>query len=187
MKVAITAWENRISPVFDSASTLLIAEIKNSEIIARAYEPFNPAKVSHLAEALKNMGIDILICGAISKILSNVIEFSGITLIPFIGGNVEEVLECYTNGRKIVPEFLLPGCGQRRCQNRTRYHENQNSQKEVVIMPKKDGKGPHGQKAGTGKGAGGCPQGKGGRLKGQGKGMGQGKGQGCGQGQGGNR
>ena len=40
MKVALTAWGDRISPVFDSAHTLLIAEIKNKQIISKHYESF---------------------------------------------------------------------------------------------------------------------------------------------------
>ncbi len=42
MKAALTAWEKRISPVFDSAHTLLIAEIENGEVRDKHYEPFDP-------------------------------------------------------------------------------------------------------------------------------------------------
>ncbi len=181
MKVAITAWEDKISPVFDSARMLLIADIKNTEILSRCYESFNPEKTSSLVDALGYMGIDVLICGAISEMPAKIIEASGINLIPFIGGKLEEVLVSYATGRRIVPTFLMPGCGRKR--NRTRKRKFfSDYQQEVETMPKGDRTGPQGQGAGTGKGRGGCkPGGKGG--KGTGRGVGRGTGQGKGGGQ----
>jgi hypothetical protein len=56
MKVAFTAWEDRISPVFDSARKLLIADIENERIVGRQYEPFNPQPVFRLGDMLKGAG-----------------------------------------------------------------------------------------------------------------------------------
>ena len=41
MNVAITVWEHRISPVFDSARTLLIAEIKDNALVSTSYLTFD--------------------------------------------------------------------------------------------------------------------------------------------------
>lgn len=111
MKVAVTVWENRISPVFDSSGKLLIAEIRDTKIISRRYASFNPDITFRLAEVLNDLEIEILICGAISEIPADIIEAGGIELIPFIGGNAELVLLTYARGSSIVPEFLMPGCG----------------------------------------------------------------------------
>ena len=186
MKVALTAWENRISPVFDSANTLLIAEIENSKIIERRYESFNPAMVARLPDVFQRLEIDTLICGAISKFFSEMIHISGITLIPFIGGNLDEILDRYAKGQRIVPDYLMPGCGGRMCRRQEGVIRFTNKGREVIVMPNKNGKGPIGQK--TGKGQGGCQKGKGGNPQGcgtgsgKGSGAGQGKGKGCGQG-----
>jgi predicted Fe-Mo cluster-binding NifX family protein len=40
MKIAITTWGNRVSPVFDAAKTLLIADIENQSIHSKKYEVF---------------------------------------------------------------------------------------------------------------------------------------------------
>jgi hypothetical protein len=34
----------------------------------------------------------------------------GITLIPFITGKVDRVLEAYARGESLTPGFLMPGC-----------------------------------------------------------------------------
>jgi predicted Fe-Mo cluster-binding NifX family protein len=120
MKVALTVWEKRISPVFDSAAMLLIAEIENSEVTAKYTEPFNPEMPSQLAMSLNVQDVDTLICGAISEVPADMIEAEGIKLIPFISGDVYEILNFYAKGIPIVPEFLMPGCGrgQRKCKKR---------------------------------------------------------------------
>ena len=187
MKVALTAWEDRISPVFDSARTLLIAEIENGEIVRRRKEPFFPEMSYRLADWLHNLGIDVLICGAISQLPAGIVESSGIKLISFVGGNAEEVLGAYAEGEQIVPAFSMPGCGWRHGRRKGR-NAVFNRNKEVRNMPRGDKTGPQGGGPGTGKGRGGCSNGDGSGKPGQGRGGGPGKGRGQGQGQGrGNR
>ncbi len=110
MKVALTIWGNRISPVFDSARKLLIAEVKDNKVLSRHYELFNSEEVSGLAELLTGLGINVLICGAISKRFSDIIETSEIKLCPFITGHVDVVLKSYAENENISPDFFMPGC-----------------------------------------------------------------------------
>jgi predicted Fe-Mo cluster-binding NifX family protein len=189
MKTALTVWEDRISPVFDSARMLLVAEIENKKVTGRRYEPFDSDLSSHLAERLAELDIAVLICGAISELPANMIEAAGIKLIPFITGIANEVLYVYAKGIPIIPAFLMPGCGHKR-----RRHAGSGagkkakcpfySQKEVIYMPKGDGKGPQGRGPGTGKGQGGCKSGRGGGASSRNSGQGQGRRKWGGQGRG---
>lgn len=110
MKLAITVWDERISPVFDSANTLLIATIKSSEIKNISYKSFDPSLSAKPAEQLKLLDISVLICGAVSQSHAVLIEAKNIKLIPFITGDVNRILELYAAGNSIVPDFLMPGC-----------------------------------------------------------------------------
>lgn len=111
MKLAITVWDERISPVYDSAHTLLIAQLRNRKISNISYQSFDPAS-EWSGDELELMGIDVLICGAISSSHAAMIEAKNIELLPFITGNVSRVLESYASGSQLVPEFLMPGCSQ---------------------------------------------------------------------------
>jgi len=111
MKVAITIWENRISPVFDSSQMLLIAEIENAKIIDKKLVTFNPEMPSYLIESLNRMDIGVLICGAVSEMPANLIEAGGIKLIPFVAGYTDDVLISYAKDATIRSTFLMPGCG----------------------------------------------------------------------------
>ena len=110
MKVAVTVWEDRISPVFDASRRLLIAEIENAKITNRSYVIFNPERPSNLAKTLEEFGVPVLICGAVSQDPANIIVADGITLIPFIAGEVDRVLEVYAKGNSLAPTFVMPGC-----------------------------------------------------------------------------
>jgi predicted Fe-Mo cluster-binding NifX family protein len=107
-KVAMTVWGNRISPVFDSAQTILLADIEDGKIVDRRRQ-FLPRMVAMVAEK----GIDTLICGAISERPSQIIKQSGIKLLSFVGGNAENFLEAYAEGGPLEL-FRMPGCCSKR-------------------------------------------------------------------------
>ncbi len=109
MKIAITVWGNRISPVFDSATTLMIVEIKNSKIVSQTFEAFNPKFLIQIRSIFTTHQIKVLICGAITDVQSKSIEHSGIKLIPFITGNIDDVLACCLKKAHRISDFLMPG------------------------------------------------------------------------------
>lgn len=113
MKVAITVWGNRISPVFDSAQTILLAEIENGAIISYKREFLPRLVASGLARMVAEKQIDTLVCGAISERPAQIIQQSGIALLSFVGGNAERFLEDYAAGRPLEL-FRMPGCRKHR-------------------------------------------------------------------------
>lgn len=110
MKVAVTVWEERISPVFDASRRLLIAEIKDRRITDRSYVIFDPEMPSNLAKILSDLDVPVLICGAVSQVPATIMTKGGIRLISFITGEVDRVLEVYARGNSLAPTFVMPGC-----------------------------------------------------------------------------
>jgi predicted Fe-Mo cluster-binding NifX family protein len=109
MKIAITVWGNRISPVFDSANTLMIADVENSKITSRIFEEYDPEIPAQIISALKEHQVEVFICGAITDTQSKKIEQSGIKLISFISGNADKVLKAYITEKYRILDFLMPG------------------------------------------------------------------------------
>jgi predicted Fe-Mo cluster-binding NifX family protein len=114
MKTAISSWNGRIAPVLDVSRQLMVLDIKDGKIIGwqtqnlEAGEPF--ATVARLAE----LGIDILICGAVSRPLADMIVARGIKLVPFVAGETERVAAAYLAGILPNTAFAMPGCCGRR-------------------------------------------------------------------------
>lgn len=109
--VALTVWEDRISPVFDAAHDLMLVRIDQGIISDRQILSFDPDRLSSFLSVLEERKVECLICGAISEIPARMIIDSGIRLIPFISGKLGQVLDSVAKGEPIVPVFLMPGCG----------------------------------------------------------------------------
>ncbi len=111
MRVALTVWENRISPLFDCARMLLVVDVVDRAATGRYFESFYCESPFSRAAKLSDLGVKILICGAISNPFADMIEANGIRIIPFVAGPPDEVLDAYLTGGLCDSKFRMPGCG----------------------------------------------------------------------------
>ncbi len=111
MRLAIPIWNERVSPVFDTAKTLLLAEVEQGEeasrqIVEVSMTPFPIQRARRLTE----LHVDVLICGAISRSQANFVSAAGIEVIAWVAGPAEDVLRAYLAGRISDPCWRMPGC-----------------------------------------------------------------------------
>ncbi len=165
MRAAFSYLDNRIAPVFDTARQIVLIESTSKRIVRESQEFFADdlpvQKAIHLAE----LSVNALICGAISKHLHEMIAAYGTEVVPFVTGDLKEVIYAWVNNRVCERRFSMPGCrglerhafrkgasnvGQLWTENKVNYGE------ETLIMPRGDGTGPQGTgRRGGGMGAGG--------------------------------
>ena len=120
-KIALSIWENRISPVMDSAGQLLIVAYEDKQELSRQLILIPDIDLVRKVNFFKTQEIELLICGAISRQLLQILSVSGIKVIPFIRGSIKKVLRAYTNDCLGEDSFFLPGYQRcRRKQNRRR-------------------------------------------------------------------
>ncbi len=119
-KAAFAFWEGRIAPVFDVARQVLLVE-KAPVIVGTAGTDSEQRPVLALPEApalkagvLKEQRVSVLVCGAISRPLQESIVRQGIRVLPFIMGEVEELIRAWRTDRLEQDGFLMPGCRGRR-------------------------------------------------------------------------
>jgi hypothetical protein len=110
VRVALTIWEDRVSPVADSARQLLLVDIGNISILERHYERFQQESPLYRARRLSDLNARIFICGAISDFYRSLIEGYGIRIIPFIRGKTDDVLQAYLAQSLSDPRFMMVGC-----------------------------------------------------------------------------
>jgi predicted Fe-Mo cluster-binding NifX family protein len=110
MTIAIPQWQGRVSPVFDVAINLLLIGVADGREIQRQERRlFGTDPPARVAEFL-TLGAEVLICGAISAPLEARLTASGVQVIGFTCGAVDEVLAAYLNGDLASREFAMPGC-----------------------------------------------------------------------------
>ena len=113
--VAVTVWGQRVSPVFDSARTLLLAETAGPTIVGTTRLAFDPERPLELLRTLQERRVGVVICGAVSEQPAALLESAGIELIPFVAGNVHRVLKTFRRNRLAGPACRMPGCGRGIC------------------------------------------------------------------------
>jgi predicted Fe-Mo cluster-binding NifX family protein len=109
MKIAIPVWEDKVSPVLDTASRLLIVELEDQKEASRFETYLDEQDLSRRCVRIRRLGVDTLICGAISRGFSKILEASGIRIVPGISGHPEDVLDAYVNGNLFRSKFFMPG------------------------------------------------------------------------------
>ena len=114
MRIAIPIWEDKISPVLDTASRLLIVEEVDGRESLRFEIYMDEENLSRRCLRMQGIGVDILICGAISKPFLRMLRGYGITIIPEIAGQADDVLMAYFQGNILDSDFLMPGCQRNR-------------------------------------------------------------------------
>jgi predicted Fe-Mo cluster-binding NifX family protein len=118
MKIALPTFNGRISPVFDTAQRLILVEVNGTNELSRGEHAIQSNSFARRAAHINELGIEILLCGAISRPLAMMIAAQGIEVVPFISGEVDEVLGAYLQGRLAEPKYFMPGCCGRRRQFR---------------------------------------------------------------------
>jgi predicted Fe-Mo cluster-binding NifX family protein len=110
MNIAIPVWEEKVSPVFDTATRLRILQVKDRQEVSRFESIIEEQEFSRRCSRIRDLSVDLLICGAISRQFYRKLTSSGVRVIPWISGRAEEVLEAYLEGNLFCAKFLMPGC-----------------------------------------------------------------------------
>ena len=114
MKVAVPTWTDRVSPVFDEARQLLVVDISGNTEVDRTTAAIEETEPGPRAKHVAELGVNVLICGAISTPLEALLVSAGVRVILHVCGPVEEVLQAFALGRLTDQTFLMPGCCGRR-------------------------------------------------------------------------
>ena len=109
MRIAVPIWEDKISPVLDTASRLLILEPMDQKKFSRKEAELEDKDISRRCFRIRKLGVDVVICGAVSRPFSDLLQASGVQLIQGISGDVEDILKAYFKGKLNQPQFLMPG------------------------------------------------------------------------------
>ena len=116
MRVAIPISDGRISPVFDAARRLVLVDVESGREFRRTAKVLEEPELAPRARRVAELGVDVLICGAISRPLEAMLLSAGVEVVPQTCGEAEDVLRAFMSGRLTEQAFLMPGCcgGRRR-------------------------------------------------------------------------
>lgn len=117
MLIALPNCQGRVSPVLDVAARLILIRFKRGSELERREIVLFEKGTDGMVQALKELGIGILICGALSHNLQLALERAGIPVWPQVCGEIEAVIEAYRSRTLNRPEFIMPGCCPHSCRS----------------------------------------------------------------------
>ncbi len=121
MRIALPIWKNRISPVFDTARQLVLIDVEGRREMSRQLSPIDTFSPMRRVEAVRQLDIDLLVCGAITSHLLQGLQQQGVQVIPYVCGNVDDIVHGILWGDSITTRFAMAGrgrCWQHRGENR---------------------------------------------------------------------
>ena len=113
MKLAIPLFNSRVSPRFEFAPALLLATTEDRQVLERKQVDLDGYDLFQRSALLKELGVDLLICGGIQGFITRSLGAGNIAVISPISGDVEDVLQRFLRGN-LYPQFC-PGRGSRHC------------------------------------------------------------------------
>ena len=99
MKIAIPFFRNRVSNRLDSSESFLIVSVKKGVIESRNKIRLLHSEPVMMLNILTQLDINVLICGGITKYYAKHFTRLQFEVIPWITGEVEDVLDLYLQGR----------------------------------------------------------------------------------------
>lgn len=115
-RVAIPDWNGQVSPVFDVAARVLVVDLEGGRALHREIAGLSGLTPAGRVLRLEALGVETLVCGAISRPLEKLAGAHGIAVVALVTGPVDIVERIVADGRAIPEECLLPGCRQPRIQ-----------------------------------------------------------------------
>jgi predicted Fe-Mo cluster-binding NifX family protein len=109
MRVAIPEHQNRVAPVFDCCRKVLVVvhDLESDRLLVG--EDWSALSRFARAYRLKMLRVELLVCGGISGCLETLVRRNGIDVLPWIAGDVWEVLAALRTGTISDPRYAMPG------------------------------------------------------------------------------
>lgn len=114
MLLAIPVWQGRVSPVLDTAGTVLLVNMERGLVTRRRELSLSASPGLRVAHLLAGAGVQTLICGALSQALARTLRAQGVEVLPWMAGDIDDVLHAYAHDGLADPSFTMPGCCVRR-------------------------------------------------------------------------
>jgi predicted Fe-Mo cluster-binding NifX family protein len=154
-RTAISYWDGRVAPVFDTAPLLRVLETDSGEIVHDSLEVLPDELPLQRTLRLIELGIGTLVCGAISLPMRELIAAYGIEVIPFVAGDLEDVVRAWIRGGFKPLAWAMPGCCGRVRRSYGVLEEPEHGRESGMDGATGDGRG-----AGQGPGTGGSRRGR---------------------------
>ena len=114
--IAVPVFQDRVSPLMDVSNRYMIYETEDGKIKQRIDISLNADGESQRVEKLKEIGVNTIICGAVSGYVAHLVDDKGMRLLSMIYGPIDEIIEHYL--KNSLGTYCSGACNGRKRQRR---------------------------------------------------------------------
>lgn len=103
MRVAIPRFGECVAPCFEYSATITIFDVKGQRVKGHTDFNLHSQNPFDRIRLLRDQGVQTLICGGVESRIEDVIQASGIRVLSWVSGNVDELLDLFIHGR-LLPQ-----------------------------------------------------------------------------------
>ncbi len=108
MCLALAAYENRMASLLETANQLVVVDLPPNDYQPKKVVAISDHTLPYLMQLLQRNNVTVLVCGAINGCMFRSIEGMGIKVIPWITGNVDDVIAAFKTNT--LERCVMPGC-----------------------------------------------------------------------------
>jgi len=98
MKVAIPRFEESVAPCFEYSATIAVFTLEGRRVVGQTDFTLQSQRALDRVRLLRDQGVEVLICGGLQDRFEDLVRASGIRVISWVSGSVEELLESFLRG-----------------------------------------------------------------------------------------
>ena len=103
MKVAIPRMGEVVAPCLEFSVTITIFTVEEGRVIEQFDFPIRSGEPLDRIRLFRDQQVDTIICGGVQDVFEDLVRASGIQLISWVSGDIEDLLGLFLQGR------LTPG------------------------------------------------------------------------------
>ncbi len=103
MRVAIPHMGDWVAPCFEYSATIAVFSIEHGAVVDRIDYPLLSREPFDRVRLIRDQHVNTIICGGVQEIYENSLRASGVEVISWVSGTVDDLLDLYVRGQ------LVPG------------------------------------------------------------------------------
>ena len=111
MTVAIPRMGEAVAPCFEYCATMAIFTIRDGRVVEQKDIPLRSREPFDRVRLLRDQKVDTVICGGMQDVYEDVLRASGLEVISWVSGSVEDLLDMYIRGRLVTGTELRDEIG----------------------------------------------------------------------------
>jgi predicted Fe-Mo cluster-binding NifX family protein len=106
VRVAIPRMDERVAPCFEYCATMAIFTVEDRQVIEQFDFPLRSRDPFDRVRLLRDQRVDTIICGGVQGVYEDALRASGIRVISWVSGSVDDLLALFVRGQ-LVPGMEL--------------------------------------------------------------------------------